>query len=101
MPILIGVYKSVTMRMSMAAVQFAWREVVPLITAGKLDTAGVFTHILPLELAGVAPPHPWVRIVSNFVRAATEVSNHGGSAVPSARLASCGGGHHVCRAVTK
>jgi alcohol dehydrogenase len=54
MPILIGVYKSVTLRMSMAAVQFAWREVVPLITAGKLDTAGVFTHSLPLEQAADA-----------------------------------------------
>ena len=54
MPILIGVYKSVTLRMSMAAVQAAWREVVPLITAGKLDTAGVFTHSLPLEQAADA-----------------------------------------------
>ena len=54
MPILMGVYRSVTLRMSMAAVQSSWREVVPLITAGKLDTTGVFTHRLPLEQAADA-----------------------------------------------
>jgi len=51
MPILTGVYKSLTLRMSMAAVQFAWRELVPLISAGRLDTTGVFTHRLPLDQA--------------------------------------------------
>ncbi len=51
MPILVGVYKSITLRMSMAAVQSAWRETVPLIVAGKLDTTGVFSHRLPLEQA--------------------------------------------------
>ncbi|MED5814403.1 alcohol dehydrogenase catalytic domain-containing protein [Mycolicibacterium sp. 050232] len=51
MPMLIGVYKSITLRMSMAAVQSAWRETMPLIEAGKLDTRGVFTDRLPLEQA--------------------------------------------------
>ncbi|MCP9275932.1 alcohol dehydrogenase catalytic domain-containing protein [Mycolicibacterium arenosum] len=51
LPILIGVYRSITLRMSMAAVQSSWREVVPLIAAGKLDTTGVFTHRMPLDQA--------------------------------------------------
>jgi threonine dehydrogenase-like Zn-dependent dehydrogenase len=54
MPILTGVFKSITLRMSMAAVQSAWREVVPLVRAEKLDTAGIFTHRLPLEEAPAA-----------------------------------------------
>ena len=54
MPILVGVYKSITLRMSMAAVQAAWREIVPLVTAGKLDTAGIFTHQMPLDQAADA-----------------------------------------------
>lgn len=54
MPILIGVYKSITLRMSMAAVQSAWRETVPLIAAGKLDTTGIFTHRMALDQAADA-----------------------------------------------
>ncbi len=51
MPMLIGVHRSITLRMSMAAVQSAWRETLPLIAAGKLDTRGIFTHRIGLEKA--------------------------------------------------
>lgn len=54
MPILVGVYRSITLRMSMAAVQSAWHETLPLIEAGKLDTTGVFTGSMPLEQAAEA-----------------------------------------------
>ncbi|CAJ1505025.1 alcohol dehydrogenase catalytic domain-containing protein [[Mycobacterium] kokjensenii] len=49
LPILQAVYKSITLRMSLAAVQSAWRELLPLILAGRLDTAGIISHRLPLE----------------------------------------------------
>jgi hypothetical protein len=35
LPILQAVYKSITLRMSMAAVQSAWRELLPLMVAGR------------------------------------------------------------------
>jgi len=54
LPILIGVYRSITLRMSMAAVQSAWDETLPLITTGKLDATGVFTDHMPLEQAADA-----------------------------------------------
>lgn len=54
MQVLIGVYRSITLRMSMAAVQSAWRETLPLIAAGKLDTTGVFTGRMPLDQAADA-----------------------------------------------
>jgi 2-desacetyl-2-hydroxyethyl bacteriochlorophyllide A dehydrogenase len=54
MPILTGVFKSITLRMSMAAVQSAWREVVPLVRAQKLQTSDIFTHRLPLDEAAEA-----------------------------------------------
>lgn len=54
MPILTGVFKSITLRMSMAAVQSAWREVVPLVRAQKLQTSDIFTHRLPLDEAPAA-----------------------------------------------
>ena len=51
-PILTGVFKSITLRMSMAAVQSAWREVVPLVRDGSYQTAG---HLHPSPSAGEAP----------------------------------------------
>lgn len=51
LPILQAVYKSITLRMSMAAVQNAWRELLPLMVAGRLDTSGIITHRYPLEQA--------------------------------------------------
>ncbi|BBZ50953.1 zinc-binding dehydrogenase [Mycobacterium heidelbergense] len=54
LPILQAVYKSITLRMSMAAVQSAWRELLPLIVAGRLDASGIITHRYPLEEASQA-----------------------------------------------
>jgi alcohol dehydrogenase len=49
LPILQALYKSITLRMSMAAVQSAWRELLPLLAAGRLDTSGIITHRYRLE----------------------------------------------------
>jgi alcohol dehydrogenase len=54
MPILTGVFRSITLRMSMAAVQSAWRDVVPLVRAQKLSTSGIFTHTFALDDAPAA-----------------------------------------------
>ncbi|OBG86344.1 dehydrogenase [Mycobacterium sp. E802] len=54
-PMLQAVYKSITLRASMAAVQSAWRELLPLILAGRLDTSGIITHRYSLEQA----PHAY------------------------------------------
>jgi alcohol dehydrogenase len=51
LPILQAMYKSITLRMSMAAVQSAWRELLPLMVAGRLDTSGIITHRYRLEQA--------------------------------------------------
>jgi alcohol dehydrogenase len=51
LPMLQALYKSITLRMSMAAVQSAWRELLPLIVAGRLDASGIITHRYPLEEA--------------------------------------------------
>jgi threonine dehydrogenase-like Zn-dependent dehydrogenase len=40
--------------MSMAAVQSAWRDVVPLVRAQKLATSGIFTHTFALDDAPAA-----------------------------------------------
>lgn len=50
-PMLQAVYKSITLRTSLAAVQSAWRELLPLIVAGRLDASGIVTHRYPLEQA--------------------------------------------------
>jgi alcohol dehydrogenase len=48
LPILTGVFRSITLRMSTAAVQSGWRELLPLVRAQKLDASDVFTHWLAL-----------------------------------------------------
>jgi alcohol dehydrogenase len=54
LPILMGVFRSITLRMSTAAVQSAWREVLPLVRNGTLSTSEIFTHRLPLDEAPAA-----------------------------------------------
>jgi 2-desacetyl-2-hydroxyethyl bacteriochlorophyllide A dehydrogenase len=48
-PALMSLVRSVTLRMTTAPVQRTWPELIPLIRAGRLDTAGIFTDFLPLE----------------------------------------------------
>ncbi len=54
MPALMGVYRSVTLRMTTAPVHRTWAELVPLVQHGRLDTSGIFTHTFDLEDAAAA-----------------------------------------------
>ena len=51
LPILIGLFRSLTVRMTTAPVHQTWKELVPLIVNGRLRTDGVFTHRFPLAAA--------------------------------------------------
>jgi 2-desacetyl-2-hydroxyethyl bacteriochlorophyllide A dehydrogenase len=48
LPILMGLFRSVTLRMTTAPVHQTWRELVPLVVNGRLRTDGIFTHRLSL-----------------------------------------------------
>jgi 2-desacetyl-2-hydroxyethyl bacteriochlorophyllide A dehydrogenase len=52
--VLMGVYRSITLRMKTAPVHQTWPELVPLVQSGALDTSGVFTHSFPLHDAPAA-----------------------------------------------
>ncbi|MDO9496540.1 MAG: alcohol dehydrogenase catalytic domain-containing protein [Nocardioides sp.] len=52
--ILMGVFRSITLRMTTAPVHGTWAELVPLIQDGSLDTAGIFTHRFALQDAAAA-----------------------------------------------
>jgi len=54
MPALMGVYRSITLRMTTAPVHRTWAELVPLVQHGRLDTSGIFTHTFDLEDAVAA-----------------------------------------------
>ena len=54
MPLLMGLYRSVTLNLTTAPIQQTWRELVPLVQYERLDTSGIFTHTFPLEDAGEA-----------------------------------------------
>ena len=49
-----GVFRSITLRMTTAPVHRTWAELVPLIADGRLDTSGIFTHTFPLDDAAAA-----------------------------------------------
>ena len=48
LPILAGLFRSVTLRMTTAPVHQTWRHLVPLVAHGRLRTDGIFTHRFPL-----------------------------------------------------
>ncbi|HEX4244761.1 MAG TPA: alcohol dehydrogenase catalytic domain-containing protein [Acidimicrobiales bacterium] len=48
LPILVGLFRSVTLRMTTAPVHQTWKELVPLVTNGRIRTDGIFTHRFPL-----------------------------------------------------
>jgi 2-desacetyl-2-hydroxyethyl bacteriochlorophyllide A dehydrogenase len=52
--ILSGLFRSVTLRMTTAPVHQTWKELIPLILSGRLDTDDIFTHCFPLEEAATA-----------------------------------------------
>ena len=49
MPMLMSLFRSVTLRTTTAPVHQTWGELVPLIQAGTLRTDEIFTHRLALE----------------------------------------------------
>jgi 2-desacetyl-2-hydroxyethyl bacteriochlorophyllide A dehydrogenase len=54
LPILVGLFRSVTLRMTTAPVHQTWKELVPLVVHGRLRTDRVFTHRFPLAEASEA-----------------------------------------------
>ncbi|MDE3203179.1 MAG: alcohol dehydrogenase catalytic domain-containing protein [Acidobacteriota bacterium] len=49
LPILMGLFRSVTLRLTTAPVHQTWKELLPLVTSGRLRTDGIFTHTFGLE----------------------------------------------------
>jgi 2-desacetyl-2-hydroxyethyl bacteriochlorophyllide A dehydrogenase len=54
LPVLMGVYRSITLRMTTAPLQRAWAELVPLVQYGRIDISGIFTHEFDLDDAAAA-----------------------------------------------
>lgn len=54
LPLLMGVYRSITLRMTTAPVHRTWRDLVPLVSNGRLDTTGIFTDTYDLDDAAAA-----------------------------------------------
>jgi 2-desacetyl-2-hydroxyethyl bacteriochlorophyllide A dehydrogenase len=54
LPILASLFRSITLRMSTAAVHRSWKELIPLILDGTIRTDGLVTHRFPLEDAAAA-----------------------------------------------
>ncbi|CAB4691770.1 MAG: alcohol dehydrogenase catalytic domain-containing protein [Actinobacteria bacterium] len=52
--VLMGVFRSVTLRMTTAPVQATWSDLVPMVRAGRIDTTGIFTHTFALTDAAAA-----------------------------------------------
>ncbi|MBZ5739410.1 alcohol dehydrogenase catalytic domain-containing protein [Nocardioides mangrovi] len=54
LPLLMGVFRSITLRMTTAPVHRSWTDLVPLVQHGRLDTSGIFTHAFDLDDAAAA-----------------------------------------------
>ena len=54
LPILMALFRSVTLRMTTAPVHQTWTELIPLVTSGRLSTRGIITHEFPLDQAAEA-----------------------------------------------
>lgn len=54
LPALMGVYRSITLRMTTAPVHRTWADLVPLVQHGRFDTSGIFTHTFALDDAAAA-----------------------------------------------
>jgi len=54
LPILMGLLRSTTLRLTTAPVHRTWAELVPLVTDGSLRTDGIFTHRFALDDAAEA-----------------------------------------------
>ena len=54
LPILAGLFRSLTLRLTTAPVHQTWHELVPLVANGRLCTDGIFTHRFLLDEAPAA-----------------------------------------------
>jgi len=54
LPILMGLLRSTTLRLTTAPVHRTWKELVPLVADGRLRTDGIFTHRYALDDAADA-----------------------------------------------
>ena len=54
LPLLMGLFRSLTLRMTTAPVHQTWKELVPLVAGGRLRTDGIFTHQFRLAEAAEA-----------------------------------------------
>jgi 2-desacetyl-2-hydroxyethyl bacteriochlorophyllide A dehydrogenase len=54
LPILLGLVRNLTLRMTTAPIQQTWPDLLPLVTSGSLRTDGIFTHRFPLAKAADA-----------------------------------------------
>lgn len=54
LPVLLALFRSVTLRMTTAPVHQTWRELVPLVANGRLSTEGIITHEFKLADAAQA-----------------------------------------------
>jgi threonine dehydrogenase-like Zn-dependent dehydrogenase len=54
LPILMGLFRSISLRLTTAPVHRTWRDLVPLVQHGRLDTTGIFTHEFALADAAAA-----------------------------------------------
>jgi 2-desacetyl-2-hydroxyethyl bacteriochlorophyllide A dehydrogenase len=51
LPVLMGLFRSISLRMTTAPVHRTWKALVPLVAKGRLRTDGIFTHRFPLSAA--------------------------------------------------
>jgi 2-desacetyl-2-hydroxyethyl bacteriochlorophyllide A dehydrogenase len=53
-PVLMSLFRNLTIRTTTAPIQQTWRELLPLVASGRIATDGIFTHSFPLEKAADA-----------------------------------------------
>ncbi|HTR70416.1 MAG TPA: alcohol dehydrogenase catalytic domain-containing protein [Mycobacteriales bacterium] len=51
LPILLGLFRSLTLRLTTAPVHQTWKELMPMVRSGRLPTGGIMTHEFPLAAA--------------------------------------------------
>jgi threonine dehydrogenase-like Zn-dependent dehydrogenase len=54
LPVLMGVFRSITLQMTTAPVHRTWADLVPLVQHGRFDTTGIFTDEFALADAAAA-----------------------------------------------
>jgi threonine dehydrogenase-like Zn-dependent dehydrogenase len=67
LPILMALFRSVTLRMTTAPVHQTWKELVPLVASGRLRTDGIFTHQFALADAA-RPMPPWPPAAADCIK---------------------------------